>query len=561
MNRLGPIQLFAEIKRRDDRATYRGFDAESGQIVLVKIFMPMLLPDETTLARFHQEAAIYASLKHPNVVKLVKFGVEQSRPYLALEFIEGQNLRALLAQRRPLPNDIALWIALALLAGLAEIHRLGIIHRDLKPENIMIGHDGSVKICDFDLAIGVGKRQVASNKGTTDNWQLTTDHLLFGSPGYFSPEAILGESFTARSDIFALGVIFYELFAGARPFAAPTASGEMNAVIRLPHLPLAKFNNTIPPEIEQLINRMLAKSPPERPRDAAEILKQISAHFQIPAAERRAQTLQRYLNDPSSYQSEELVLAATTEVKPKFHRSKIVGRTLAAAALLGLAIVLSYQWFSPSITESNEHELSTPATTATSRSGADSISPMAERISVLDDLPPRPEGFLVEEVKKIPVPGGQAEAKASAQPLVKNIVVRNFPWAYLFVSGDSIGQMPRAEPLTLNAGAYQFEFKKPLFPPILFNVVVDSTTADTLLFSLLERVAQVEVKVHPWAEIYVDGARREISTAAPVLYLLPGEHHFKFVHSQYGEKNETLFLRAGEMRRLEVNMFQGAKLK
>src|SRR5262245_15909211 len=134
MNRIGPIQLFAEIKRRENRVTYRGFDTESRQVVLVKVFAPEKAPTATVLTNFQQEAKIYTRLNHPSLVKLVKFGVDEGRPYLALEFIEGQNLRALLAQRSPLPNDIALGIVLSMLAGLEEIHRHGIIHRDLKPE-------------------------------------------------------------------------------------------------------------------------------------------------------------------------------------------------------------------------------------------------------------------------------------------------------------------------------------------------------------------------------------------------------------------------------------------
>jgi len=548
MNRIGPIQLFAEIKRRDDRATYRGFDKESRQVVLVKIFTPTSIPDEAALARFREEAAIYASLNHSNVVKLVKFGVAENRPYLALEFIEGQNLRALMNQRTPLPNDVALGITLSLLAGLAEIHRLGVIHRDLKPENIMIGRDGSVKVCDFDLAL---------NRNESTASQLA---LLSGSPGYFSPEAILGEAITLRSDLFALGVILYEMFAGTRPFAAPTASGEMNAVIRLPHLPPAKFNNTIPPAIEQIINRLLAKSPPDRPAAAEEIYHQIVAQFQIPAAAQKAQTLQRYLNDPSSYQSAEIVLTPALPMKPAPPRSGMAGRMIGAVALLGL-VVLSYNLF----TGPNQQQPATPnsqsAQKTTSLSRADSILRVIERISALDNSPPRPEGFKVEDTKTARPPVVETMMKPSAQPFIKNIVVRNFPWAYLFVNGDSIGQMPRAEPLALSAGVYQFVFRKPQFPTLLFKVVVDSVTADTLSFSLLERVAQVEVKIHPWAEMYLNGVRQEASVKSQTFYLLPGEHYFRFVHPQSGEKNEAVFLRAGEVRRLEVNMFRQTTAK
>jgi hypothetical protein len=227
--------------------------------------------------------------------------------------------------------------------------------------------------------------------------------------------------------------------------------------------------------------------------------------------------------------------------------------------LLGTVVILSYQRFSPSATGQNDQQPSTPASAATSLPRADSISQVVEPTSDLEDSPSRSAEHKVEEAAEEPIPIGEVEGKIPAQPLVKKIVVRNFPWAYLFVNGDSIAQMPRAEPLILSAGAYQFVFKKPQFPPILFNVVVDSTTADTMSFSLLERVAQVEVKVYPWAEIYIDGVRRGNSTQALAFYLLPGEHHFRFVHPQHGETEESVFLGAREVRRMEVNMFRGRK--
>ena len=573
MNRIGPIQLFAEIKSRADRTTYRGFDTACGRIVLVKIFTPTSLPDEKTLARFQEEAAIYASLDHPNVVRLVKYGVAENRPFLALEFIEGQNLRALLAQRSPLPDDVAISIALAMFAGLEEIHRHGIIHRDLKPENIMLGNDGSVKICDFDLAITKNNEPVAppshfkniqgkAGQLATDNWQLKTAHLLSGSPGYFAPEAILGEAVSARADLFAAGVILYEMFAGTRPFAAPTASGEMNAIVRLPHLSPAKFNSAIPEEVEKLINQLLAKSPSERPASAAEILSQITARFQIPAFTTPSEKLQLLLPDPQSYQGENLSAAISPVIKPTARRAR-PGWPIAAALML-LALIFSYQmFFKKSTSPTNGHAtlaVQPAATEPAPMSRADSILRVLNRIDALDNSPERPAGFKIEDVKKTaPLPTPTVELKSPpVQPFLKRVTVRNVPWAYLFVNGDSIGQMPRPEPLTLAAGVYPFVFKKPQFPPIAFKVVVDSTTADTLTFSLLERVSQVEVKIYPWAEIYVDGVRRELSAENLTIYLLPGKHHFRFVHPQ-GEKNETLSLQAGEVRRLEVNMFQGTK--
>lgn len=551
MNRIGPIQLFAEIKQRPHGVTYRGVDQESGQIVFVKTFQPATALDETAVARFHQEAAIYASLNHPNVVKLVKFGVAERRLYLALEFIEGQNLRAFLAQRSPLPNDIAICITLSLLAGLEEIHWHGIIHRDLKPENIMIGHDCTVKICDFDLAITRGRDPLLKTfEGKSE---------LFGSAGYFSPEAILGEPVTPRSDLFAAGVVLYEMFAGTRPFVAPTASGEMNAIIRLPHLTPSKFNAAIPPEIEQVINRLLAKSPAERPENATVILNELKAKFALPENAQKKQTLQRFLANPAQYQSAEFARPLPTPATA-IRRSALLWRIAAMFAIIATTAVIAYQNFFTRVDESLQNQLAASLKPAT-LSRADSLLRELRRVTFFDSAASRPEGSKMEDGKtaKSAVPVAATAIATSAQKhFQRTLFVRNTPWAYLFVNGDSIGQMPAAEPLRFKEGVYQFVFKKPLFPEIFYNVVVDSTSADTLFFSLWERVAQLELKVHPWAEVFIDGVKKELAAESPVIYLLPGEHRFKFVHLQR-EKNEMIFLRAGEQRRLEVNMFQQAK--
>lgn len=554
MNRIGPIQLFVEVKRRENRVTYRGLDTESGRIVLVKIFSPASVPDEAALACFQQEAKIYARLDHPNVVKLVKFGVAESRPYLALEFIEGQNLRALLLQRSPLPNDIAIGVTLSLFAGLAEIHRHEIIHRDLKPENIMIGHDGAVKICDFDLAIASDKRQVAnmqvaSNKFANDDLQLATCNLLSGSPGYFSPEAILGEPLTPRSDLFATGVILYEMFTGARPFAAPTTSGEMNAVIRLPHLAPSKLNSKIPAEIEQIINRLLAKSPAERPESAEAVLSRLMERFRIPES---TQTLRRFLDDVQNYQNAIVALPTTTPVTPAPRRANISWRIAAMITLVVFAMGVFYlQFMKPTQAPRNEQSAMEPETV----SRADSLQHRVERISAAGNSLPSPPGAKGEDVKTTPKLELDVATETKAPPQ-RAIVVRSVPWAYFFVNGDSIGQAPAATPPLLAGQNHTFVFKKPNFPTLSYTVKIDSATADTLVFSLWKRVAQIEIRINPWAEFYLNGELQETSAKNPTLVLLPGEYHFRFKNPGLGEKTEALFLRAGEMRRLEVNMFQ-----
>jgi serine/threonine protein kinase len=554
MNRIGPIQLFAEIKRREYRATYRGLDTESGRIVLVKIFAPASVPDEAALARFQQEATIYASLDHPNVVKLVKFGVAESRPYLALEFIEGQNLRALLLQRSPLPNDIAIGITLSLLAGLAEIHRHEIIHRDLKPENIMIGHDGAVKICDFDLAIAKPNDKLEQDAHTSAGRSLITGHWLSGSPGYFSPEAILGEPLTPRSDLFTIGIILYEMFTGAKPFMAPTTSGEMNAVMRLPHLAPSKLNNKIPAEIEQLINRLLAKSPAERPESAEAVLSWLMKRFSLPAS---AQTLRRFLDDIQNYQSVILAPPSTTPIKPATRRANMAWRIAAVVTFVVFAASIFYLQFMKPI-EASRTDQSAMKPEPVSR--ADSLLRNVEKISTAGNSLQSPPRAKVEAMKTAREPTSTIATETKAPPQ-RAIVVRSVPWAYLFVNGDSLGQAPRTTPPLPAGQNHAFVFKKPNFPTLSYTVKIDSTTADTLVFSLWERVAQVEIRINPWAEFYLNGELQETSAKNPTLVLLPGEYHFRFKNPGLGEKTEALFLQAGETRRLEVNMFKSGAVK
>lgn len=508
---------------------------------------------------------MYARLDHHNVVKLVKFGVAESRPYLALEFIEGQNLRALLAQRSPLPNDVAISLTLSLLAGLAAIHQHEIVHRDLKPENIMIGHDGAVKICDFDLAIAIPSEKLERGANANAGRSLITGHWLSGSPGYFSPEAILGESVTARSDLFALGIILYEMFTGTRPFIAATASGEMNAVVRLPHLTPSRLNPAIPPEIEPLINQLLAKAPAERPESAKTVLDRLARRWTISETEWRTR-LQKYLNDPPSYRSEDIGVTAAPVVKATLRRPNMGLRLAAAIACVALIVLLAYRYLlSPTPEPANSHSTA-PAEVATQEkmplSRTDSILRVIERLSAIDSSSPRPRGFNIEDIKtpQAPVPPAvAAETKAPPRHFSRALFVRSVPWAYLFVNGDSVGQAPRTTPLLPAGQSHAFIFKKPNFPTLSYTVKVDSTTADTLVFSLWERVAQVEISINPWAEFYLNGELREASAKNPFLVLLPGEYHFKFKNPGLGERTEALFLRAGETRRLEVNMFQGTR--
>jgi serine/threonine-protein kinase len=553
LKKIGDIQLFAEIKRSEHGSTYRGMDTANRRRVLVKTFVHRAARDAANGARsrFEQEAAIYAQIDHPNVVKLLEYGISEGTPFLALEFIEGFTLRTLLQQASTadaLPPEIALAIFCDLLEGVEEIHRRGFIHRDLKPENVLVGNDGSVKICDFDLAI----RDDAPSEGAG----------LSGTAGYVAPEAILGEPVTAASDLFSLGVILYEMLAGARPFQAGTASGEMNAIVKLAPVPLSKVNPQTPAELEALVDDLLAKNPQQRIAAAREALARLNENFEIGTAEARRQMVQKYLAAPAEAFSPDAF-----PVKPRPHimaRAKLSPRAMVRRRLIqagvSLAVVLTfaggYAWRikQGTLVPQREQEARVSGITNTpgifakesgneqekQSSEAKPVNQEVDQTGTQSDRPSR-------EVNK--------DRLLAPAPVAHPIIIQSHPWAYLFIDGDSVGATPLAASITVREGSRELTFKNPEFPALRFTVAVDAQTPDTLTFSLWEQVAQLEVLVTPWADLFINGERRELPAGNRPLILQPGKYHLRFVHPQLGEKNENIFLRAGEIRRLEINMF------
>lgn len=550
MKKIGDIQIFAEIKRSDHGSTYRGLDAARQRLVLVKTFERHgdAQPSHGAGSRFEQEAAIYAQIDHPNVVRLYDYGVADGVRFLTLEFVEGQNLRSLLQHRAPMPTEIALAIFCGVLEGVQEIHRRNFIHRDLKPENILIGNDGSVKICDFDLAI---REDDHHSSGLT------------GSPGYMAPEAILGEKITFAADIFSLGILLYEVLAGVRPFHGSSASGEMNAIVRVAHLPLAKVNRQASPPLEDLLNRLLAKKPQERMKSARELLAWLANHFVIGTAEARREIVKKYAAAPQAYQPVEFLATPPPEKifrEKSAHRSRARRRRIRSIALAGIALSVFglFYWQLHQADNGGIHQQSNLVSGVAEK---DEISkPNSEPAADVDQK--RGEEQPVANAAKlishkitsdsIATLGG---SKLASPPVTHALIIHSNPWAYLFIDGDSIGMTPLSAPLRLSESSHEFTFKNPKLPPVSFAVAIDARTPDTLSFSLWERVAQLEVQITPWAEMFVDGERRELPAGERMMILRPGKYALRFVHPQLGEKTETIFLRAGEMRRLEINMF------
>ena len=233
---------------------YRATDLTLGQSVALK-FLPAAATDNRfLLERFHGEVRIARQISHPNVCRVYDIGEVDGMPFISMEYIDGEDLASLLPRIGRLPADKAVETARKICAGLAAAHAKGVIHRDLKPHNVMLNKRGEIVIMDFGLAA------IAD--------QLSGAEARNGTPAYMSPEQLKGTEVTARSDIYALGLVLYELFTGKRPFEAKnvTALIELQEAAQLKSM--TSIAADIDPAVENVIRRCLDPDPLRRPENA-----------------------------------------------------------------------------------------------------------------------------------------------------------------------------------------------------------------------------------------------------------------------------------------------------
>ena len=245
---------------------YRAHDTRLGRDVAIKVLPRGLAADPDALARFEREARAIAAINHPNILALHDIGTADGIAHAVMELLEGETLRKRL-DSGPVPPRKALEWAGQLARGLAAAHDRGIVHRDLKPENVFLTHDGRLKILDF----GVARRHELAPDVDSNLTTVTQPGVFIGTPAYASPEQVLGEPATPRSDLFAFGVVLYELLTGTNPFRRETMAETMTAILRADPPPLAGAVQGVPPAALRVLDHCLEKQPSERPSSARDI--------------------------------------------------------------------------------------------------------------------------------------------------------------------------------------------------------------------------------------------------------------------------------------------------
>lgn len=267
----GRYRLIDRIGTGGMSVVYRGQDLSLGRIVAIKVLHENLTDDEGFLHRFQREAHAAANLSHPNIVTVHDIGQDGNRYYIVMEFVDGRTLKQLIRlqnqQGRPLNIDRALDLGIQICAGIGYAHRAGLIHCDVKSQNILVTRDDRVKVADFGIA-----------RAMSEATQHTVDSQIWGTPHYFSPEQAAGQGATPASDVYAIGVVLFELLTGRLPFVAETHTALALKHLQDPPPKASEFNPLVPPQLDQILLKVMSKEPAARYRTGDQLGRILTAY-------------------------------------------------------------------------------------------------------------------------------------------------------------------------------------------------------------------------------------------------------------------------------------------
>ena len=438
LERIGNCRIVEEVASGGMAVVYRAVQDHLNRVVAIKALKTAAASEQQLVVRFQREAQSLAVLQHENIIHVYDFYEERGALFIVMEYVEGIDLYDLLDQAGRLPYDVAAISAMQVARALDYVHYRGVVHRDIKPANIMISRQGGVKVMDFGIARD-------SNLG-----DLTEAGTGIGTPAYMSPEQILGDKIDARSDIFSLGIVLYQMVTGRKPFVENEQRSVMHKIRLERHVPARKLNPEIPRELENIINKCLQKQPRERWRSAQQLV----------------MALERFLakHVEMNYHAR-LVL---------FLRQQDVITQLEADEYLNPALG------GPGASALQQSNLQARHTVRRGLYFHSAILAVAALMIGIIHLAPLGAGRAAP---------AQAATLAADQPTgFVRVVVH--PWGHIYIDGKLRGTTPMAKPLELPAGDHQLRIENDYFAPLQESLHVTKggeKDAERLVIDLWER--------------------------------------------------------------------------
>ncbi len=487
-----------------------GYDNLKRKYCLIKLLNPSIISDKEIVKRFEREAKILKKLNHKNIVKFYDFVEYNGTFALVLEYIEGITLKEFIQENKNIDLSVKLFIIHEILKGISYLHKKGVLHRDLKPSNVLISRKGEVKIGDFGLSIH------------QEFTKITNSGELMGTPSYIAPEIFEGKKYSPESDIFSLGVVFYELFAGFNPFSGDTLAETMSKILTKKQKSLYDCGYA-DNSISSLIEKMLEKKPEKRFRNAYEILNILKEYERLIAKGERL--IRDYMTKGSTH-----------EPGIKTRAMSFVNYFLILLLMFALSVKKAkYKRFE---TEDN------PAF----------VVKKTETIIKRDKNKESPKKIKKEKARIF-----KKKNITQNNPKWGYLKVNILPWAEIIIDDSIFERTPVAYPIKLKEGIHRLLIKNPEFPVIKKTVKISLQDTFKINIDIKKEVSYLKINILPWAEVVINNTFKIQTPVAEPLILPPGSLRFKILNPYYKELDTFIFAEKGDTILFNYNFQKNEK--
>ncbi len=487
------------LKKDTSAAVYLANHMFLGKKIILKSLNTKTQFDSSLGERFKREAKILAQLDHPNIIKVLDFGMYQEYFYISFEYFESDNLRTVLS-KQVIDDEQKKHLLIQLFQGLSYAHRSEIIHRDIKPENILVNASLQLKLGDFGLALSLNDMMV------------TNQYSIVGTPSYMSPEQIQGESLTIQSDLFSAGIVVFEMFVGKNPFLGNDVNSTINNIIRCDETKIFSEKNSFSENIEYALHSLLKKHPKERIASAEKVLEMLNVQLEEK-------------NIPN---------VLFPEKKQKPYNRLIVGSSVAFAVI---AVVSFYILKTKESVEPTSEQNSVSIVKIDSQKEKEnSVTSQSKETTHTE---PKPKPLSIIATKHDTNSGKNIFSSKVSLPLTKTeqqwgeLFVECFPWANVFIDSQKIETTPLSKNIILPEGEHQLMLTHPDYPVFKNKVSIVRNETTSIKIHLDTLFGFLECNVFPWGEVYVDGKFFGQTPFQRPLKLFPGEHFLSLRNPKY----------------------------
>jgi len=564
--------ILEEIHHGQWANSYHAHDRNTDTDVFIKILTPAFQKDSVIIKRFEREVELAGKIDHPNVVKLIDHGqIEKSR-YICFEWLTGESLERFIRkfdtyEKLPQADDekklsglsITRTISYArqILSGLAAIHEAGIIHRDLKPGNIIVDDDDRVHLLDFSLAYAPADARITSHQD------------LVGTPGYLAPEVVAGGEASVRSDLFAVGIIIYELLTGKQLFASLDIYEILQKVQDAEIPDISEIREDIPDPLKRVLEKLLAPHPLDRYDSAEDALEDFSNIEFKPEDKRVAERKSVWLDLTVRYAVPGFLIVIIALIFIKLDSKKRLNiqneqpvdfiqpsDSLAHSdenGNSGDSLILSAEEKIPEtvpnttnrpLSEADDLEQSTMDT----KSAENKFSVTGMTDSVPSDIQAQKSDYRENEITALQEP---VEKKLRVDSVMVEFSVK--PWARVYCDGKFLGTTPVLNSVKISAENHTMRFDHGDFPPLYRQFNFTGKADYTVDIDLTEEFARVDFAVKPWGYLFIDDIERGTIPLPNPVFIEPGEHTIRIQHPDFTDIIRKISVSAGELLVIEEN--------